>query len=109
MTHYVKMALGAERVMKEVRSEKETYAETKNWKDTYEGNAVQAFRIMYTKARFLRDTQVVEEIVDPSRGNTLTDAYASQGAEGERPPEWITPFEIRKQNRRLVLEELKRL
>ncbi|MEM3433571.1 MAG: hypothetical protein QXP27_05300 [Candidatus Methanomethyliaceae archaeon] len=78
LVYNAKMSLGAERVMKEIRSDKEVYEEAKMWKDKYEADAVQAMRMMYTRIRYLRGTRTEEVQFDPSRGNTLAEAVMDE-------------------------------
>jgi hypothetical protein len=74
LTFHARQVLGADRVMKEVKAEKEVYNEAKALKADFEAKAIGAFRNMYTKVRYLRGSDVKEDQIDPTKGSTFADA-----------------------------------
>ncbi|MGF3499655.1 MAG: DUF499 domain-containing protein, partial [Candidatus Methanosuratincola sp.] len=69
-----KRVLAAERVLKEIKGDKEALNEAKKLKDKYETDAVQTMRTMYGEMRYLWGTDVKRETFDPTNGNTIADA-----------------------------------
>lgn len=74
LTYYAKQVLGAEKVIKELRADKALYGEARALKDQFEGNALSAFKNMYSEVWYLSGTNIKQEKIDPARGNTFADA-----------------------------------
>jgi hypothetical protein len=68
---YSKLVLGAERVLKEVKGEKALQEEAKKLREMNEASALQQFKGMYTKAKFLQGTAIRETTLDPTKGTTF--------------------------------------
>lgn len=75
---YSKLVLGAERVLKEVKGEKMLMEEAKKLRDMNEANALQQFKGMYSKAKFLQGTAIRETPLDPTKGATFDEALVKR-------------------------------
>ena len=81
---YAKLVLGAERVLKEVKGEKALQEEAKKLKDMNEANALQQFKGMYVKAKFLQGTAIRETTLDPTKGTTLGEVLVKRLTEVQK-------------------------
>jgi len=74
LEYYSKLTLAAEKVRKIVKEDKALFTETKKLGQEYEAHALQQFKGMYTKAKFLQGTAIKEVSIDPMKGTTIRDA-----------------------------------
>jgi hypothetical protein len=81
---YSKLVLGAERVLKEVKGEKGLQEEAKKLRDMNEANAVQQFKSMYSKVRYLHGTAIRETAIDPTKGTTFDEALMKRLREAQK-------------------------
>jgi len=100
LEYYAKLVLGAERVLKEVKGEKVLQDEAKKLKDMNEANALQQFKGMFTKVKFLQGTAVRETALDPTKGTTLGEALMKRLKEVQKvvdianvsPKDYLAPL-----------------
>lgn len=81
---YSKLVLGAERVLKEVKGEKSLQEEAKKLRDMNEANAIQQFKGMYSKVRYLHGTAIRETAIDPTKGTTFDEALMKRLREAQK-------------------------
>lgn len=76
--YYARYVLGAERVKKAVKGDKQLFDEAKKLADQYEAQGLQQFKRMYGKVKFLQGTAIRETAVQPMKGSTIRDALITR-------------------------------
>jgi len=100
LEYYAKLVLGAERVLKEVKGEKVLQDEAKKLKDMNEASALQQFKGMFTKVKFLQGTAVRETTLDPTKATTFGEALMKRLKEVQKvvdianvsPKDYLAPL-----------------
>lgn len=100
LEYYAKLVLGAERVLKEVKGEKVLQDEAKKLKDMNEASALQQFKGMFTKVKFLQGTAVRETTLDPTKAKTFGEALMKRLKEVQKvvdianvsPKDYLAPL-----------------
>ncbi|MBN1683203.1 hypothetical protein JW865_06595, partial [Candidatus Bathyarchaeota archaeon] len=98
--YYVKLIIGSEKVLKNVRNNQKLFNEAKNLKQKYDALAVQQFRGLYTQIKYLQGTAVRDIDLDPHKGKTIADSVINRLKQAQkiididnvRPSEFLKTF-----------------